>query len=481
MTSSTTFARAPQTDAPVRNPEALPRRQPRERRVTTPGRSTGVALGALVVAGAVLRVWGVGANRLGYDEAFTAMAGRRPLSQLFDYLRLNDSHPPLDYLIHLPLARLGVDELWFRMPSVVCSVLALGLFAWWMRRYGLAGVVATGMLAFSSFQLIHGRTGRMYAELELLGIAAAVLSDTWLRRPRRWHAPVLGALVVLTLLTHVSGFLLAAGLFAIPGVRRDREAWRWRVAIGAGGIVWALLWGPSFLAQTRGGHSDWIPRTTLDGIVHTFGRLVAYDPQLHVIALAAVIAGAVVVWRRDRRLARVLVCCAFVPAVLAAAAGAFAPVLLDRTLTVAAWGPLLAIGFLVGGIGQRSRAIAGVLVVAIAFLAVPAAVHVVETRSGPDRALRHLADVVRPGDVVTTHPGGKLPELAWSIGVRGADSMRTVSVTTLGNTAGFEIGRGPRTGRTWVLDWTRHMRGISTRARCVPDWSSHASRVLCLR
>jgi hypothetical protein len=174
------------------------------------------------------------------------------------------------------------------------------------------------------------------------------------------------------------------------------------------------------------------------------------------------------------------VCCAFVPGVLAAAAGVFAPVLLDRTLTVAAWGPLLAIGFLLGAIERRSRAVAATLVVAIAFVAVPAALHVVENRSGPDRALRHLASVVRPGDVVATHPGGKLPELAWSIGVR-AHAIQMVSVTGLGNTAGFEIGRAPPTGRIWVLDWTQHMRGRSTRARCAPDWSRRSSRVLCLR
>ena len=408
------------------------------------------------------------------------MAGRRSLGNLFDYLRLNDSHPPLDYLLHLPLARAGVDELWFRMPSVVCSVLALALFAWWMRRYGVAGLVATGLLAFSAFQLIHGRTARMYADLELLGVAAAVLADVWLRRPRRWHAPALGALVFLTLLTHVSGFLLAAGLFAIPGIRRDREAWRWRAAIVAGGIGWALLWGPSFLVQARGGHSDWIPRTTVDGIVHTFGRLVAYDPQLHVIVLLAVVAGGIVVWRRDRHLGRVLVCCSFVPALLAAAAGTVAPVLIDRTLTVAAWGPLLAIGFLVGAMAQRSRAIAATVVVVIALVAVPAAVQVVETRSNPDRALRHLEQVVRPGDVVATRSSGRLPEIAWSIGVRGSQPTHPVVLTGLGSTAGFELGTGPRTGRIWLLDWTQRPLPGAGLARCAPDWL-HSSRIICLR
>ena len=231
MTSSPTIERARPAVAPARVP-ASDRDQPR-RGSSLFGRSTNALLVVLVAFGSLLHVWGVGANRLGYDEAFTAMAGRRSLGDLFDYLRLNDSHPPLDYLIRLPLARAGVDELWFRMPSVACSVAALALFAWWMRRRGVAGVIATGLLAVSAFQLIHGRTGRMYAELELLGVVAAVLSDGWLRRPRRWPTPAIGVLVFLTLLTHVSGFLLAAGLFAlVPGFRRDREAWRWRADRG---------------------------------------------------------------------------------------------------------------------------------------------------------------------------------------------------------------------------------------------------------
>src|SRR5262249_34274333 len=152
-------------------------------RVGTSRLSIGL-LGALVGVGVVLRVWGLGAHRLGFDEAFTAMAGRKSVTDLLAYLRVRDSHPPLDYLIHVPLARAGVRELVFRAPSVVCSIGALVLFAWWMRSRGLAGIVATGLLAFSTFQLVHGREARMYADLELLGVAAAVVADSWLRRPR---------------------------------------------------------------------------------------------------------------------------------------------------------------------------------------------------------------------------------------------------------------------------------------------------------
>jgi hypothetical protein len=409
------------------------------------------------------------------------MTGRMPLGDMFAYLRSQDSHPPLDYLLRAPLARAGVNEFLFRLPSVVCSVGALALFAWWMRRYGLAGIVATALFAVSTFELTHGRTARMYAELELIGVLAAVLADSWLRRPRRWHAPALGALVLAGLLTQTQGFLLAAGLLALAGLRRDREAWRWRAAVAAAGAVWAVLWGRSFLVQASGGHSNWIPRTTISGTAHTFGGLVTDQPQLQLLALAAVAAGGVVLWRRDRRLARVFVCCSVVPAGLVAAAGTVAPVLLARTLTVAAWGPFLAIGFLVASLARRSRLLATVAIVTLASVAIPAAVHLVVAPSPPDIALRHLASVARPGDVVATRPGGKLPELAWSVGVRGRLPYRVRRIGALGNKHGVVLGRHAATGRIWLLDWRPRPLPPGHNRVCGRPWSSGSSRLVCIR
>lgn len=474
-------ATAPTIDRPL---PAAPSR-PVQTSTTGDGRATGrwvaAALVAAVVVGAVFRLWGLGAHRLGYDEAFTAMAGRMPVGDLLAYLRTNDSHPPLDYLLRAPLARAGVNEFLFRLPSAVFSVAALALFAWWMRRYALAGIVATALLAVSDFELMHGRTARMYAELELIGVLAAVLADSWLRRPRRWHAPALGALVLVALLTHVQGFLLVGGLLALAGLRGDRESWRWRVGVLAGAAGWALLWGSSFLAQARVDNSDWIPRTTVDGMVHTFGDLVTNQPGLHAVALAAVAAGGVVLWRRDRQLARVFVCCSVVPAGLAAAAGTVAPVLIDRTLTVAAWGPLMALGFLVAGLARRSRFLATVAIVALASLAIPAAVHEVVAPTTPDLALRHLASVARPGDVVATRPAGKLPELAWSVGVRGRLPYRETPVQGLGNAGGLVLGRPAATGRTWLLDWRRRPLPLAHGLACARPWLRGQTRLVCLR
>jgi hypothetical protein len=463
-------------DAPPRSGHEVGRA-----RAVAAKRSVWWLLTPIVLVGAVLRLWGLGAQRLDFDEAFTAMAGRLPLGGLFDYLRVRDSHPPLDYLLHAPLARAGVDEFLFRLPSVVCSIGAVALFAWWMRRRGFGGIVATGLLAVSAFQLVHGRQARMYADMELIGVGVAVLAESWLRRPRRWHAPVVGALVFVGLLTHVSMFLLGAGLLVLAGRRTDRAAWQWRIGLAAGVAGWALLWGPSFLAQTRGGHSNWIPRTTLDGMINTYGRLVTYEPGLHLFVLVAVAAGAFVLIRADRRLGRVWVCCVLVPAALAALSGAVAPVLLDRTLTVVAWGPLLALAFLVSAVASRSRFFGAVAVLVLALVMVPAAIRVVTEPSGSDQVLHHIEQVTSPGDVVAIHPGGRLHELIWSIGVRGSQSYKSVPVAGLGRTTGFALSpSAPRSGRLWLLDWTRHPLPTPQLARCAPDWSAWGARLYCL-
>src|SRR5689334_16902108 len=78
-------------------------------------RLTLLVLAAVVSAGAALRLWDLGAQRLGFDEAFTAIAARRPVGSLLDYLRVRDSHPPLDYLLRAPLARAGATEFVFRL------------------------------------------------------------------------------------------------------------------------------------------------------------------------------------------------------------------------------------------------------------------------------------------------------------------------------------------------------------------------------
>ena len=438
-------------------------------------------LGAIVIAGSILRLWRLGSQPLNFDESFTAMVGRLPLGTLFTFLRAHDSHPPLDYLVQLPLARVGASPFWFRLPSVLCSIGALGLFAWWMRDRGRVGMLATAAMAVSAFQLTYAREARMYAVMELVGVATAVVAESWLRSPRRRHAVVIGVLVFLGLLTHVSMFLAAIGLLALAGARGDRDAWRWRTGILVAAAGWALLWGPAFLTQAAGGHSSWIPRTTPLRLADTISGLVTSQHGLSAVVFAAIVAGVVVCRRRDATLATVLMCCFVVPVALAALLGLRAPVLLDRTLTVVAWAPLLALAYAVDAVARRARAV-GPIAIAVAMLALlPSAAQTVNARSGPTAALNELERVDRPGDIIAVQPASKGVELDWTFGVRGDDGKaQTVQLAGFSQTSALALtGRRP-SGRVWIMQYRSQRLGLRHLRRCARTWHHGPTRLICI-
>ena len=186
-------------------------------------RARTAALAAMVIVGAALRIWQATTHGLSFDETFTAMAARLPADRLFDHLRSADSHPPLDYLLRWPFAAAGASDFLVRVPSLVFSIAALALFARWMAGRGAAGMVATALFAVSPFLILHGAEARMYALLQLLGVAGAMLAEARLRVPARWQCWAALALVAVACFDHVSGLLLAGGLFAAVGFARARQ------------------------------------------------------------------------------------------------------------------------------------------------------------------------------------------------------------------------------------------------------------------
>ena len=429
--------------------------------------------------GIALRLVWVLHNGASFDESFTAMIGRRPLGDVFDALRSSDSHPPLDYLLRLPLARAGAGDLVMRLPSLVFSVAALGLFVWWMRSRGVAGVVAVAVMAVSPFQIMYGGEARMYALLELLGVLAAILAEAWVRVPRPWHAAAAGSLVLLGVFDHVSGFLLAGGLLALAGLRRDRASWRWRGAVGCALAFWAVVWGASFSTQAATTHASWIERTTLHSVPDAVAAQVTNQQGIALFVVAAVIAGVVVILVTDRVLGRVVVCCAILPVVAAALIGVFAPFFLDRTITIAAWAPCLAVGMVVQQVSVRSRLMGVAVGVLVAVLLVPATLGFLGRHWEYDESVDHLTSVVRTGDVVATVPDWYGPLIDWRVGVREFGAARPTHVPGLQHAHAIRLGDAHPTHRVWVLWFTGDQRTFSA-ARCARDWSDGVTTVSCL-
>ncbi|MFI5048163.1 MAG: hypothetical protein ACHQIG_13940, partial [Acidimicrobiia bacterium] len=360
---------------------------------------------AVVVVGVVLRIWRALHNGPSFDESFTAMAGRRPLGDLFAYLARADSHPPLDYLLRMPLARAGAADFWLRSPSIVFSCAALALFAWWMRDRGWFGLLATALLACSTFQVLQGGEARMYALLQLLGVGAAVIGERWLRSPRAWHAWCLAAITLVALFDHVSGLLLGLGLLALAGLRADRDAWRLRGLLAGTGAVWLVLWGPVAVDQLGHSWSDWVPRTTATVFARTIAQqLVSVDVAIWPLCVAVVLGGVVLV-RRDPRLGRVWIALGAVPFATAAVVGLATAFLLPRTLTLASWAPVLALAALLDAVRVRWRLVGRVVAVAVPVIVLLATATFLAGKTWDyDLSIAELERVAHPGDVVAVRP-----------------------------------------------------------------------------
>src|SRR5207248_10177175 len=120
------------------------------------------------------------------------------------------------------------------LPSVLWSTAALAVFAWWLwraERVRRAGIIAVALMAVAAFQLTYARDARMYAGMVLVGVVTASSAHRWLIDSGRRHAYIAGAATLAGLFLHASAVVMALGLFLVPRLRRDREAWWWRGAL----------------------------------------------------------------------------------------------------------------------------------------------------------------------------------------------------------------------------------------------------------
>jgi hypothetical protein len=328
----------------------------------------------------------------------------------------------------------------------------------------------------------------MYALLELLGVAAAMLANAWLARPRPVHAAALAAVVMLALFDHSTGFLLAAGVFAVAGFRRDRAAWIWRAAIVGPALLWAALWGPSFLHQAG---SDWaggLPRTSPTTFARAVAGQVSDFAPLALVVLAIVAVGGWLLWRRGAELGRVWLACGVLPFVVAALIGFVSPFLIDRAVTVASWAPALALAVAGDALIARWRAL-GTAVVVAALLAVFAGTvtFLAGKRYDSDLAIAHLDAVTSPGDVVLARPARYAPLPGYRLGVQRWGAATPVTVRGISDAAGVRWDTAAPTGRIWVLAPLSFSLSFPGYRACaegggvdVAPWSDGVTRIRCL-
>jgi hypothetical protein len=187
----------------------------------------------------------------------TSLADARPWYYVLGTPSL-DIHPPLYFLLLRGWRELwGDSDTWARGLSVIWSV-ATVLLVYAVGRM-LSGQFtaawATLLCALATPQIQYAQEIRHYAMLSALVLACAAVL-LWIERRGRspWRMAWLALLVLAALLTHYFALpaLAAIGLHALIRLR-GRDRWAAVGAMGAGVILFALLWGPSIVEQSRAG------------------------------------------------------------------------------------------------------------------------------------------------------------------------------------------------------------------------------------
>jgi uncharacterized membrane protein len=369
-----------------------------------------------------------------------------------------------------------------RLPSVLFSCGALVGVWWWLRRWPALAVAATVAMAASPFQLTYAWFARPYAAMALLGVLAAWLATEWLEHPQPRHAVLVGVLVLVALFVHGSALVMAAGLVALPGIRTDRHAWHWRAGLAAAGIVWAVMWGPSFLDQLHTPHAPWISYTTPDYLSRVLSELVTSYPETRWFALPLVAIGLVLAARRSPVLGRVIVFGFVVPVLLSAVIGWRSHYLLPRSLAFAAWAPMVGLGALVLEVVGRSRMIGIAVGALLAAVIVPSSIAAARANPNSARVVAAARATVVDGDVVTVYPWWLSPLTDWYLGVRRPGDERRVTVPDgpTGATS-LRIGAGDPTGRVWIIRPSTYVLPAHELRPCAPPRSLDVYVLECFR
>jgi len=439
-----------------------------------------VWLVAWVAVGTALRTWGLGSRPLNLDESFEALTARRAPADLLPFLAHFDTAPPLSYLLRSPFLAVQATGTMARVPSAACSVAALVLFALWMRRRGILGMTATALFAVDGFVVHFGREGRMYAVLELVGVGAAMVCEAWLRSPRRRFLVAIAGIGLAGAFLHVEALILLVGVFTLPGLRRDREAWLWRGAVAAPMVVYAAAWGWALAIQRS--HSHQPGRHTSPGaVVDVLGALVTSSQALRLFAMVAVVAGAVPLVRRHSSLGRTWLACFAVPVAVTLLLAARLDILLPRFFAYAAWAPLVTIAALVEVAATR-RAALGLIagVVSLAFV-LPAGVDSPGYAGPAAEAVWQLERVTRPGDAVAVQPFWLGYLVEWNLGARRPILTRPGSILGVDDVHVTQVPGGRPTARVWLLEPADATSTVVGAKECAPEWTDGVSRLRCFQ
>lgn len=439
--------------------------------MNTDAHRSALLLPALVVLlGAVLRLYGLGAESLWLDEALSWQQAILPLPELMQSVTL-DVHPPLYALIlHLFVSWFGDSEWVLRLPSAIFGTVSVALT--WLVASRLsssrAALIAALLTALAVFFVRYSQEARMYALMHCLALASMLLllriddykgisaTDSSEQAAGSGKAFLAAYVLVTTLLiySHVYGLFIVLAQNIYMAVRylpawQDKPAlpgstWvRLQIALGVLFAPWLV-----FLIRqvTRVQTGFWLDKPSLAEPVRTLETYVSSLPALQ-ISFAAVLLGLVALllpadsrWSKTlaaptsgmtrRSVALLLLAWLLTPILVPFVVSQFAQSIYASRYTIAcaaAWFILAAIG-----IDSLRNALLryGLLLLLVTVLAGALPFYFVnDTKTNWPAVVEHVESQASPGDLILFHyPKVLIPYRYYA----GRDDLVLATVVTAG-------------------------------------------------
>ena len=250
----------------------------------------------VVMLGASLRFWSLGASSIWLDEAYSWSQSKDSITDLL-VRTVNDNYPPLHNLVLWAQIKLfGDSELSLRFPSAVFSTLDLVAVFSLTRAIGgtRAGLMATALLAVIPFHILHAHNARMYSLFSLMATLYLWAAISYCRKPCPRSALFGGVTAVLLLYSHFYGTLIfisvnATVLFLARWRNRAvLERWRGWYQFQASAFVLFSPW--FFLLALRGAgiayYGFWTPDVDVQFVAQIVCKLFDW-PTLLLVAECA--------------------------------------------------------------------------------------------------------------------------------------------------------------------------------------------------
>lgn len=229
-----------------------------------------VALAAIILLGAALRIPALDRSPLWWDEGNNAYFAAHPERIMEMSRSTNDTDPPAHRLaLALWIRLFGASAFNLRLFSVLCGLLILPILYLWGRwlQSPAAGLLAALLLALSPISIYYSREAKAYPFVTLCALFGAYVWARHLQGQRhapRWAWPIYVLAMALALAAHYYAILLVSAQGAwlafewlsaghAPEARRAlaRDLRRWLLANAAIGalllpwivLTWRTAWG----------------------------------------------------------------------------------------------------------------------------------------------------------------------------------------------------------------------------------------------